>query len=99
MYFEQPVVTDPVCIPIFATSFTGLEITEKIYLGKEDWDSLFQPTDFFTRYKWVNPLKMFIRIVSFYFLIAYYVEKWPKRNPCQGKHILSKHREFGLLKL
>lgn len=29
----------------------GLEITEKIYLGKEEWSSLFQPSDFFVRYK------------------------------------------------
>ncbi|CAD5112345.1 DgyrCDS1572 [Dimorphilus gyrociliatus] len=29
----------------------GLEVTNAIFAGKDDWESLFKPSDFFTRYK------------------------------------------------
>jgi len=38
----------------------GLAITEDIMLGKTTWDKLFEPPNFFGKYKYVNVLNQFV---------------------------------------
>lgn len=33
---------------------TGLEIVSKIYEGREEWGALFEPSNFFQKYKYVT---------------------------------------------
>ena len=45
--------------------FIGFEVTERIFLGKEDWGALFKPSDFFQRYRFVHVVLLHL-ILQFY---------------------------------
>lgn len=38
---------------IFVLSWTGLSVTDEILQGKAEWSKLFEPPNFFQKYKWV----------------------------------------------
>ena len=45
----------------------GLSVTEKIFTGKDEWDSLFRPSDFFQKYKYVV---CYLRFLQFLVVIS-----------------------------
>ena len=42
----------------------ALEVTQRIMDNKEDWSSLFKPSDFFQKYKYVVRATLFIEVMS-----------------------------------
>jgi len=49
---------------VFFVLISALEVTQRIMENKDDWSSLFKPSDFFQRYKYVIAVHCYQMLVS-----------------------------------